>query len=91
MERISPLRKRIDEIDEQILRSLKERVEVCETIGAIKREHKIPVTDASRESELNKHLRERAASLALSPSHIEAVYREIVVMCKYVQERNAKT
>jgi chorismate mutase len=40
---------------------------------------------------LNKHLRERAKSLGLNPPHIEAVYREILTMCKYVQERNAKT
>ena len=91
MERISPLRKRIDEIDERILPFLKERVDVCETIGAIKREHSIPVTDPSRENELNKRLRERATNLGLSPHHIEAVYREIVGMCKYVQEDNAKT
>ena len=91
MERISPLRKRIDEIDERILHSLKERMEVCETIGAIKREHKISVTDVSRENELNRRLRERATNLGLSPPHVEAVYREIVAMCKYVQEYNTKT
>ncbi len=91
MERISPLRKRIDEIDEQILNFLKERVKVCETIGAIKGEHKLPVTDLSREEELNTRLRERATSLGLSPPHVEAVYREIVTMCKYVQEHKRKT
>jgi len=51
MEKILPLRKRIDEIDEQILRFLKERIDICENIGTIKREHGLPVKDPNRENE----------------------------------------
>jgi len=87
LERIQTLRKRIDEIDERILRFLKERVELCEAIGATKREHGIPVRDQSRENELYKRVSEKATKLGLDPQRVEAVYREIIAMCMYAQER----
>lgn len=86
MERILSLRKKIDKIDEQTLHLLKERVEVCKTIGVTKRKHGIPIKDSSRESELYKHIAEKATELGLNPRQVEAVYREIIGMCIHVQE-----
>jgi chorismate mutase len=45
MQEIKQLRKRIDEVDEQILQSLSERAEICRSIGLVKEKHGIPIQD----------------------------------------------
>ena len=91
MERILSLRRKIDKIDEQILRFLKERVEVCRSIGKTKREHGIPIRDYEREDELYANIMRRASELGLNPREVKAVYREIVAMSMRVQESETKT
>ena len=86
MEKISPLRKKIDEIDEQILHFLKERVEICKTIGAAKREHGIPIRDRQREEEQYRYVVRRASELKLDPQEVKAIYREIIAMGVHAQE-----
>ncbi len=85
MENIKQLRKRVDEVDEQILRSLSQRAEICKSIGLVKEKHGIPIQDFPRETDVYAHIRERAADLGLDPSHVEAIYRQIVSMCSAVQ------
>lgn len=91
MEKIEALRKKIDEIDEQILNSLKERVAVCRAIGAIKREHGIPIRDHFRENELYERLNEKTIESGLSGPQVEAIYRGIIALCVHAQEFDAKT
>jgi len=87
MERILPLRKKIDKIDEQILRFLKERIDVCENIGVFKREHGLPVRDTPRENEQYLRITELASKLGLDPKEVRAVYRKIIAMSIHAQER----
>jgi len=89
MERISSLRKRIDEIDEQILSLLKERVDICENIGIIKREQGIPVRDRQRENEQYKRITGIALKLRLNPQEVRALYREIIAMSIRAQEHES--
>ena len=91
MEKISSLKRKIDEIDEQILRFLKERVRVCGSIGKTKREHGIPIRDYKRENELYAKVMKRASELGLNPHKVKAVYREIIAMSISVQESDTKT
>ena len=90
MEGIKQLRKRIDEVDEQILRSLSKRTEICRSIGLVKEKHGIPVQDFPRESDVYERMRKRAEELGLDPFHVEAIYRQIVNMCSAVQDLNEK-
>jgi chorismate mutase len=87
---ISQLRKRIDEVDEQILQSLSKRADVCRLIGSLKRKQKIPIKDVPRENDVYAHIRKKAAALGLDPVQVEAVYRQIVNMCSAVQELEEK-
>jgi len=80
------LRRKIDEIDEQILRFLKERVEVSRSIGKTKREHGIPIRDYEREDELYVNVMRRASELGLNPREVKAVYRKIIAMSMHAQE-----
>ena len=91
MEKIQPLRKKIDELDNKILHSLKERVEVCRAVGVIKQESGIAVRDPARENEVCKRINEKATRLGLDGYQAERVYREIIAMCRSVQESDAKT
>jgi len=91
LERITSLRRKIDEIDEQILRLLKQRVEISRSIGKTKREHGIPVRDYEREDELYAKIMRRASELELNPSDVKAVYHEITAMNIRAQESETKT
>ncbi len=91
MERISALRKKVDEIDEEILRFLKERMEVCKSIGAIKREHGIPIRDYQREDEVYTNVVRKASELELNPHKVKAIYRKIIAMSAHAQEYDTKT
>jgi len=91
LKKISSLRRKVDEIDEQILRFLKERVEVCRNIGETKREHGIPIRDYRREDELYAKVLKRASELGLNPQEVKDVYREIIAMSMRVQESETKT
>jgi chorismate mutase len=91
LEKILSLRRKIDEIDEQILRFLKERVEISRSIGKTKREHGIPVRDYEREDELYAKVMRRASKLGLNPHEVKAVYREIIAMAIRAQEFETKT
>jgi chorismate mutase len=85
MENIRQLRKRVNEVDEQILRSLSQRAEICRSIGLVKDKHGLPIQDFPRENDVYAHIREKAVELGLDPSHVEAIYRQIVNMCSAVQ------
>lgn len=91
MKRILALRKRVDEIDEEILCFLKERLEVCKSIGAIKQEDGIPIRDYQREDEVYTNIFRKASELELDPYEIKSIYRKIVAMGARAQESNTKT
>jgi chorismate mutase len=86
VEDIKQLRKRIDEVDEQILQSLRKRTEISKSIGLVKKKHGIPIQDLPRESDVYANVKEKAADLGLDPAQVEAIYRQIVNMCSAVQE-----
>jgi len=83
---IATLRAKIDEIDDQILFALSERVKVCKAIGLAKNKQKKPIRDESRENELYLRVKEKSQKLGLNETQIELLYREIVNMCSAVQK-----
>jgi chorismate mutase len=86
MDKIPKLRKKVDAIDDQILKALSERVKVCKAIGDAKKKQGMPIRDTSRENEVYMRIKEKSAQFQLNPLQIEQVYREIVYMCSAVQE-----
>ena len=91
MQEIKQLRKRIDEVDEQILQSLNERAEICRSIGLVKEKTGLPIQDFPRENTVYANIKEKAAELGLNPAHVEAIYRQIVNMCSAVQDSKNKS
>jgi chorismate mutase len=86
LEDIQTLRKRVDEIDDQIIKVLSERVKICKAIGETKKKQGLPVRDKSRENEVFIRVKEKAAKYQLDAAQIEMLYREIVNICSAVQE-----
>jgi chorismate mutase len=91
MEDIKKLRRRIDEIDEQILRFLGERSEICRSIGLLKTDNDMPIIDPYRENQVYRNIREKASDFGLDAEQVEAIYRQIVNMCSSVQESKEKS
>lgn len=90
MDDINQLRKRIDEVDEEILRSLRKRAEICRALGSLKRKQKIPIKDIPRENDVYAQIRKKAAALGLEAVQVEKVYRQIVDMCSAIQDLEEK-
>ena len=86
MDEIQKLRKKVDELDDQILKALCDRVKVCKAIGDAKRKQGMQIRDSSRENEVYRRIKEESVQFQLDPVQIERVYREIVNMCSAVQE-----
>ncbi len=86
MDEIQQLRKKVDEVDEQILNALNERAKLCRAIGFIKKKKGMKIRDTARETEVYERVKEKAVEFHLDSMKVEAVYREIVNMCSAVQE-----
>ena len=86
MDDLQTLREKVDAIDDQILRDLRERVKICRAIGDLKKKQGLTVRDVTRESEVYKRAKEKAELYKLDPVKIERLYREIVNICSAVQE-----
>jgi chorismate mutase/prephenate dehydratase len=81
---LDDLRKRIDELDDAILRALDERARVVADVGHAKREANLPTYDPDRERLILDRLAARAGRFP--PEAIRAVYREVMSACLALQE-----
>ncbi|MGB9841483.1 MAG: chorismate mutase, partial [Candidatus Bathyarchaeales archaeon] len=78
MEEIQQLRKTIDEVDEQILMLLSKRMEICRSIGAVKRKYGLPIKDLPRENDVYSRVRKKAEELGVDAAWVERIYQQIV-------------
>jgi chorismate mutase len=76
-DRLDALRRRIDAIDEQIVRLLNERSACALEIGAIKRARGLPVYQPAREQEVLAHVR-AANGGPLDAAAITRLYERII-------------
>lgn len=81
---LDDLRKRIDELDDAILKALDERARVVGEVGRAKREANLPTYDPDRERLILDRLAARAGRFP--PEAIRAVYREVMSACLALQE-----
>jgi chorismate mutase/prephenate dehydratase len=81
---LDDLRKRIDDLDDAILKALDERARVVSEVGKAKRDANLPTYDPSRERLILDRLAARAGRFP--PEAIRAVYREVMSACLALQE-----
>jgi chorismate mutase len=85
LENITTLRNKIDAIDENFVRLLKDRIELCKRIGKVKEENGLAVKDLRREDEVYLHIMSKALELGLDPQKVEAIFKQIVALGVSVQ------
>ena len=81
---LDKLRKKIDEIDREVLVLLNRRGEIVLRIGELKTENNVGVYDPVRESQIEKRLREMNPG-PLSDDSVLRVYCEIISACRALQ------
>jgi len=86
--RIWQRRAEIDEIDQRLLDLLNQRARIVEDIGKLKREHRMPVLDGTREAEVLRRLREQNRG-PLDTRGVAAIFRSIIRESRRIQESGA--
>ena len=80
---IAEMRQKIDQLDQAFVQILKERVEAARAIGELKGNHK--VLDPKREQEVIDRIIKDCGEL--DPRGVKAIMKEIISLCRAVQER----
>lgn len=75
MNNIPTYRKKIDQIDQKILKLLSQRVKIVEQVGLYKKERGIKIKDPRREKEILAKKAEQASSLGLSPDFVKKLWQ----------------
>lgn len=72
------LRKKIDTIDENLIILLKDRIDLCKSIGKIKKETGLAIKDLRREDAIYVHIMAKALEAGLDPQKVEAIFKQII-------------
>lgn len=86
---ISDWRRKIDEIDEQIVHLISKRAEAAKAIGELKRESQLPVYEPGREQAVFDHVR-AANPGPLPDSEMLHVYERIIDVMRSLQRRDSQ-
>jgi len=84
---IEDLRKKIDEINNEILSLLNKREKLCKEIGKIKKQGGLEIIDKEREQEMLSELKEKAKKLNLDEDYIENLFKLIIENSRKIQEK----
>ena len=87
--RLTSVRRRIDRLDERLLRLINERARLALMIGRIKRRKRWPVYDARREAFVFAHV-QRVNRGPLSSYAVRKVFQAILSQCRR-RERDGKS
>ncbi|MCJ7720996.1 chorismate mutase [Candidatus Bathyarchaeota archaeon] len=79
------LRNKIDVIDAKIVLLLKDRMEICKSIGAVKVKNGLAVKDHRREDAVYLHVMAKALESGLDPQRVEAIFKDIIALGVFVQ------
>ena len=83
---LSDWRKKIDELDEQIVQLISKRAEVAEAIGELKRKAQSPVYEPGREQTVFDHVRAVNPG-PLADAELLHVYERIIDVMRTLQKR----
>lgn len=83
---LNSLRKKIDRIDDQILKLLRDRVEVARKIAEVKRISRLPIWHPRREESLLTRVEKTAMKMGLNGSAVRTVFWDIIGISKQAQK-----
>ncbi|TMT02259.1 chorismate mutase [Apilactobacillus kunkeei] len=76
------IRKQITEIDNEIIKLLEQRFELCKRVGEIKRANNLPILDEKREQEILTGIEDTADKYS---EETKAVFVEIMHQAKIIE------
>ena len=83
--RILELRQKIDDLDEEIIQLLKNRMGISKAVGKLKEKLDIPVEDKNRENEIIDRLTKQAG-INLSEEQLIRIFTAVFKSSKQVQK-----
>lgn len=87
--KLAAVRRRINQLDGQLLRRLNRRAQLALQIGRIKKRRKWPVFDAKREALVLRRVRQ-ANRGPLSDAAVQRVFQAILTQCRRRERSSAK-
>ncbi len=82
------IRKKIDEVDEEIIELLAKRMPLVKEITAFKRSEGLELKDKLREQEIRDRLKKLAQEKGLSEEFVDRLYTNIFVESYRIQEQS---
>ena len=83
---LEQLRRQIDDIDDQILAIVAERMRVAVRIGELKRKHGVPIYDPDRERHIFQRLCAKAPK-PVSPDMVRRIFERVVDESRRAEQR----
>jgi chorismate mutase len=87
-EKIEIFRKKIDDIDSEIIDLLGKRITLALKIGAVKNSLSMPIRSAEREQKLLESLKTMAKQKKIPPELIKKIYSQILLSSRTLQKKN---
>lgn len=75
---LTPIRQQIDQVDQQLIRLLAERLHLVAEVGKIKQQHGLPIYAPEREKAMIEARRQEAELQGLQPDLIEDILRRLM-------------
>jgi len=83
--KLEDLRQKIDDIDNNIIQLIAERLRLAEEIGGIKKQNGKQIEDKQREELILEHIKDIARDHGINQADIEEIYRRIFTASKSIQ------
>ena len=87
---IDGLRKRIDELDQQLVKLLNERAQCAHAIGRLKRGQQMPIYEPKREQVIFENVRQHNDG-PLDDRHLVQIYERIIDIMRTIQREEITT
>ncbi|WP_263410854.1 chorismate mutase [Terriglobus tenax] len=84
---IADWRKRIDELDEQIVKLINQRAEAAQNIGMLKAQQALPVYEPGREQKVFEHIRSCNPG-PLPDAELQKIYERIIDVMRALQKKD---
>jgi len=83
--KLEDLRRKIDEVDNKLVKLIAQRIRITEEIGEEKGKQGKQIEDAAREKTVLENARRIAQEESISQEDVESIYRQIITVSKSVQ------
>jgi chorismate mutase len=84
-EELKRLRGEIERIDRELIRLIKERVELARVVGKTKREHGLPILDPAREAAIVRRAGELAREADLADEDVRYLFWHLIGLSRRAQ------